>query len=116
MKIVTVGIETESIDALHDAGHEVSSTDGYGEDALREAGVEDADAVVVGSGYPTQVVVAKDLNPDARVVFVADDVPEFVRGNADLILSSALVDSLPDALEEEEENDGRGSESKGDEE
>ena len=103
MKVVTVGIDIESIDALRDAGHDVSVAEGYGEDTLREAGVEDADAVVVGSGYPTQVVVAKDINPDARVVVVADDVPEFVRGNADLILSSKLADSLPDALEEGDE-------------
>ena len=99
MKVVTVGIDTESIDALRDAGHEVSSTDGFGTDALREAGVAEADAVVIGSGYPTQVVVAKDINPDVRVVVVADNVPEFVRGNADLILSEELADRLPDALE-----------------
>jgi len=102
MKVVTVGIDTESIDAVRDAGHEVSVADGYGDEALIEAGVEDADAVIVGSGYPTQVIVARDLNPEARVVVVADDVPEFVRGNADLILSEELADSLPDALEEGE--------------
>jgi len=102
MKVVTVGIDTESIDAVRDAGHEVSSVDGFGDEALIEAGVEDADAVVIGEGYPTQVVVAKDLNLEARVVVVADDMPEFVRGNADLILSSELADSLPDALEEGE--------------
>jgi len=102
MKIVTIGVDTETVDVLHDAGHEVSSTDSFGTDALREADVTEADAVIVGEGYPTQVVVAKDLNPDARVVVVSDDVPEFVRGNADLILSEELSDRLPDALEEGE--------------
>jgi hypothetical protein len=33
---------------------------------------------------------------------VADDVPDFVRGNADLILSEELAESLSDALETEE--------------
>ena len=102
MKVVTVGIETESIDAIRDAGHDVSVADGFGTDALRDAGVAEADAVVIGEGYPTQVVVARDINPDVRVVVVADDVPEFVRGNADLILSEELAESLPDALETEE--------------
>jgi len=101
MKIVTIGVDSETVDVLHDAGHDVSSTDGFGTDALREAGVGEADAVVVGEGYPTQVVVAKDINPDVRVVVVADDVPEFVRGNADLILSTELADRLTDALEED---------------
>jgi len=102
MKVVTVGIDTESIGALRDAGHEVSIADGFGTDALRDAGVAESDAVVIGEGYPTQVVVARDINPNMRVVVVADDVPEFVRGNADLILSEELAESLPDALETEE--------------
>jgi len=101
MKIVTVGYE-EGADALREAGHDVSGTDGFGTEALREAGVAEADAVVIGSGYPTQVVVAKDINPDVRVIVVADNVPDFVRGNADLILSEEIAESLPDALETEE--------------
>ncbi len=103
MNVVTVGIDSETVDMLRDAGHELTTTDAFGTEALREAGVEEADAVVIGAGYPTQVVVAKDLNPDARVVVVADDVPEFVRGNADLIISTELADRLPDALEGNEE-------------
>ncbi|MFW5983855.1 MAG: DUF7126 family protein [Halobacteria archaeon] len=99
MRVVAIGYE--NVDALRDAGHDVTVVDGFGAEALREAGVEEADAVVLGEGYPTQVVVAKELNPDARVVLVADDVPEFVRGNADVILSSELAERLPDALEEE---------------
>lgn len=102
MKVVTVGIEAEHIDPLRDAGHEVSVAEGFGTEALREAGVGEADAVVIGEGYPTQVVVAKDINSDVRVVVVADDVPDFVRGNADLILSEELADRLPDALEGDE--------------
>jgi len=103
MKIVTIGLESKLVNALRDAGHDVSGTDEYGSDELREAGVAGADAVVVGSGYPTQVVIAKDINPGARVVVVADDVPEFVSGNADLIISTELADRLPDALEDENE-------------
>ncbi|MCX2818495.1 NAD-binding protein [Haladaptatus sp. F3-133] len=102
MKVVTVGIDTDSVDALRDEEHEVSSTDAFGADALREAGVEDADAVVIGGGYPTQVVVAKEMNPDARVLFVSDEVPGFVRGNADLILSDELADRVVEALETDE--------------
>jgi len=99
MKVVVVGY-TEGVDALRDAGHEVTATDEFGTEALREAGVEDADAVVVGAEYPTQTIVANELNPDARIVMVADDAPEFVSGNADIILSTDLADRLPDAVQE----------------
>ena len=95
-------MDTGTVDTLRDAGHGVYAVDGFGTDALREAGVEDADAVVIGSGYPTQVVVAKEMNPDARVLFVSDEVPGFVRGNADLILSDELADRVVEALETDE--------------
>jgi hypothetical protein len=101
MKVSVIGHD-EGLGALREAGHEVSVIEGFGTEALREGGVGESDAVVVGEGHPTQVIVAKDLNPDARIVVVADDVPEFVRGNADLILSEELSDRLPDALEEGE--------------
>ena len=100
MKVVVIGYD-EGLDALRDAGHDVTVVEGFGMDTLREAGVTESDAVVVGEGYPTQVIVARDLNPDARIVVVADDVPDFVRGNADLILSEELADRLPDALKED---------------
>jgi Trk K+ transport system NAD-binding subunit len=99
MRVVVIGY---GIDTLRETGHDLTATDSFGKEELREAGVEEADAVVVGEDYPTQVVVAKELNPDARVVVVADDVPEFVSGSADLILSSELADHLPDAIEEDE--------------
>lgn len=102
MKVVTIGVDTGTVDTLRDAGHGVCAVDGFGTDALREAGVEDADAVVIGSVYPTQVVVAKEMNPDARVLFVSDEVPGFVRGNADLILSDELADRVVEALETDE--------------
>ncbi len=101
MNVSVIGYD-EGLEALRDAGHDVSVIEGFGTETLREAGVDEADAVVVGEGYPTQVIVARDINPGARIVVVADDVPEFVRGNADLILSEELADSLVDALETEE--------------
>lgn len=101
MNVSVIGYD-EGLEALRDAGHDVSVIEGFGTETLREAGVAEADAVVVGEGYPTQVIVARDINPGARIVVVADDVPEFVRGNADLILSEELADSLVDALETEE--------------
>jgi Trk K+ transport system NAD-binding subunit len=98
MKVVVVGYDAEG---LREAGHDVTVVDGFGTEALREAGVKEADAVVVGEGYPTQVVVARELSPEARIVVVADDVPEFVSGSADIILSTELADRVDDALEED---------------
>jgi len=104
MKVITIGTDSEITESLCNTGHDVETTEDYGTDALQKAGVEEADAVVIGKGYATQVIVTKQINPDARVVMVTDDVPEFVSGNADVILSVELSDRLPDALETEEKS------------
>jgi hypothetical protein len=48
----------------------------------------------------TAVSIAKDRNPDVRVVFYTPDaVPEFVKGQLDLAVDPALLD--PDVVVEE---------------
>lgn len=69
--------------------------------ALEEAGVVDADVLVVtDAGLATSVSVAMDLNPDLRVViYTRDSVPEFVKGQAGHIVDPELLSA--DAVAEE---------------
>jgi hypothetical protein len=61
---------------------------------LREAGIDDVDLLVLtdvreGTGIP----VAKERNPEVRVVvYSRDSLPEFAKGQADLAVDPALLD------------------------
>lgn len=103
MRVAVLGTAGEDRDALvaalEEAGATVTVTASVGEDALRDAGVSDADAVVVlGGDRATLVPVARRLADDPRTVMVADDAPDFVRGTVDLILSTEV--GTPDAVAE----------------
>jgi hypothetical protein len=69
--------------------------------ALEEAGIHEAVAYVLTEpGQATSIAVAKDLNPDLKVVvYSADSLPEFARGQADLVIDPALLG--PDAVADE---------------
>lgn len=69
--------------------------------ALDEAAIETAVFLFITDvDEATAVSVAKDRNPDVRVVFYTpDSVPEFVRGQLDLAVDPALLD--PDVVVEE---------------
>ncbi|MDZ7701234.1 MAG: CTP synthetase [Halobacteriales archaeon] len=95
MTIVFIGPDRGLGSALADRGATVSRVDGIGSgEALRAAGVEDAELLVLTDvGEATAVPVALELNPSLRVVVYAPDtLPEFVRGQVDLAVS-------PDVLE-----------------
>lgn len=91
----------EASEALREEGVEVVEVEGVGEDALLEAGVGEADAFVVrDGGNAVQIPVARHVSPELQTVLVADDVPDYVRGTADLILSLELgtPEAVADAL------------------
>lgn len=69
--------------------------------ALVDAGVEEADLLVVTDvAEATAVPVAKDLNPGLRaVIYAADTMPEFVRGQVDFAVAPAVFS--PEVLAEE---------------
>lgn len=69
--------------------------------ALEEAGIVDANLLVLtDTELATAIPVAKDLNDDLHVVIYADDsLPEFAKGQADILLDPALFST--DAVAEE---------------
>jgi len=79
--------------ALEAQGIEVARVEGVLTAAvLDDAGLADADLFVLTDlDEATAIPVAKDRNPDVRVVVYSDDsLPEFVRGQADLAMDPAL--------------------------
>jgi len=94
MKAILVGPDRGLGDALESVGVTLSRIDGFGTgDALREAGVEDADLLVLTDvGEATAVSIAKEANPGISVVIYAPDtMPEFVRGQVDLAVDPDLL-------------------------
>jgi hypothetical protein len=61
---------------------------------LEEAGITEADLFVLTETYlATSIPVAKDLNPDLRVVVYAhDSLPEFAKAQAGHIVDPRLLD------------------------
>lgn len=112
MKAVFAGVDTEGLaDELRDRGATVSVVDGIANrPALEEAGVHDADVfVLTDAGQATSIVVARDLNPDVRVVaYTADSLPEFTSGQQVLAMDPALFDA--DVVAEELTAEGDGEE------
>jgi hypothetical protein len=96
MKTVFAGSDTRGLaDALRERGATVNVVDGVADrPALEDAGVHDADVfVLTDAGQATAIVVARDLNPEIRVVgFTADSLPEFVSGQQVLAMDPALFD------------------------
>ncbi|MFC7226573.1 CTP synthetase [Salinirubellus salinus] len=83
-------------DALEVGGATVNRAGGTAaRPQLEEAGIVDADLfVLTDARLATSIPVAKDLNPDVRVVVYArDTVPEFARGQAGHIVDPRLLDA-----------------------
>lgn len=95
MKAIVVGPDRDGLaDALEAEGVELTRIEEYGtRPALEEAGVTEADALVLTEAAgATAIPIARDLNEDVRVVVYAeDDLPDFARGQADLILDPRLL-------------------------
>ncbi|MFC6725001.1 CTP synthetase [Halobium palmae] len=97
MKALVSGADDDGLgDALDAEGVEVTRIDGVvtGE-ALDAAGIDDADLfVITDADDATAVAVAKERNPDVKVVFYArESLPEFAKGQADLAVDPALLES-----------------------
>jgi Trk K+ transport system NAD-binding subunit len=102
MNVVIVGSDPDGItDALADAGHTPTVADVGNRPGLEEAGIHDADVFLLTEmGQATSIVVAKDLNPDLRVVVYSEgSLPDFASRQTDLVVDPNLL--APDAVAEE---------------
>ncbi|WP_433625268.1 DUF7126 family protein [Halomicrococcus sp. NG-SE-24] len=88
--------------ALEGEGIETSRVEGIASrPALEEAGIHEADLFVLTDvGQATAIPVAKDVNEALKVVVYDEDtIPEFARGQADLIVDPNLL--APETVAEE---------------
>ncbi len=96
-KVVIAGNDPDGLgSALEERGATVTYAEGTADrPALEEAGILDADTLVVtDAGLATSVTVALDCNPELRVVmYTRDSVPEFVRGQAGHIVDPSLLNA-----------------------
>jgi len=79
--------------ALDSAGIAVTRAAGTANrPALEEAGIVDADVLVLtDTELATSIPIAKDLNDDLDViVYDTDSLPEFAKGQADMLLDPEL--------------------------
>ncbi len=94
MKAIIVGPDRGLGSELLTEGFSVERIDGPGTGAaLEDAGVTDADLLVLTDvGEATSVSIAKDVNPDLRVVvYSPETMPEFVRGQVDLAVTPDIL-------------------------
>lgn len=102
MKAIVAGLGADAIGgAIEAEGHEVAYVDVANRPALEDAGIHDAGAfVLTETAQATAIAVAKDLNPELKVVVYArDSLPDFARRQADLVLDPALLDAATVAEE-----------------
>lgn len=102
-RAVIAGADSDGLgDALTAEGVEITRAEGTADrPSLEEAGILDADLLVITDmGLATTIPVAKDLNPDVRIVVYAQgSLPEFAKGQAGHILDPNLLD--PEFVAEE---------------
>lgn len=96
-KAVLAGPDTHELgDALEAEGMDVARVDGIANgSALEDADIDEADLFVLTDvGQATSIPVAVDLVDEIRVVVYArESLPEFAKGQADLLLDPALFDA-----------------------
>jgi len=102
MRVIVAGTDDHDIAAaVEGEGYEVTRVDVANRPSLEEAGVHEAERYVLTEvKQATSISVAKDLNPDLKVVVYADgDLPDFARAQADLLLDPKLFDPADVAAE-----------------
>jgi Trk K+ transport system NAD-binding subunit len=102
MNIVLAGSDEDGLGAaLADIEADVRAVDVANRPGLEEAGIHDADVYLLTEmRQATSIAVAKDLNPDVRVVIYAEgSLPDFASRQADLVIDPNLLP--PEAVAEE---------------
>lgn len=93
--VIIVGSDPYEIGAaVEAAGLTAVTVDVGNRSALEENGIHEAETFVLTEvEQATSIAVAKDLNPELKVVVYGDgSLPDFARGQADLLLDPSLFD------------------------
>ncbi|MUV89637.1 CTP synthetase [Halapricum sp. CBA1109] len=96
MNVIVAGVDAEPVaDAVESEGHSVTVVDVANRPTLEESGVHEADVFVLTEiEQATSIAIAKDLAPEIRVVVYAEgSLPDFARGQADLVVDPRLIDA-----------------------
>ena len=103
LKVLVAGPDADGLgEAVADLGAEVVRVEGFASaDTLDAAGLPDADVLVLTDMDDAAAIsVAKEANPDVKVVTYADEsLPEYARRQADLAVDPALLP--PETVAEE---------------
>lgn len=102
MNVIVAGTDDHDIaTAIETAGHDVTRVDVANRPALEDAGIHDTTVFVLTEvKQATAIPVARELNEGLRIVVYADgSLPDFARGQADLLVDPSLLD--PAAVAEE---------------
>jgi hypothetical protein len=96
MKVVIAGPDEADIAAALEAeGHTVTKAPLGNRPGLEEAGLHDAEVYLLTDlEQATSIAVAKDLNPEIRVVVYAEgSLPDFASRQTDLVVDPQLLGS-----------------------
>jgi hypothetical protein len=102
MQVIIGGPDDDEIgDAVASEGHTVRTVSICNRPGLEEAGIHEADVYLLTDlEQATSIAVAKDLNPEVRIVVYAEgSLPEFATRQTDLVVDPDLLD--PAAVAEE---------------
>jgi len=96
MNVIVAGVDEEKVgSAIEDEGHEVVRVDVANRPSLEEAGIHETETFVLTEiGQATAIAIAKDLNPDLRVVvYASGSLPDFARRQTDLVVDPGLLNA-----------------------
>lgn len=102
MNVIVAGLDDDGLgSAIEAEGHETRLVDVANRPALEEAGIHETDVFVLTEmDQATSIAIAKDLNPDLKVVvYNRDSLPDFARRQADLVVDPDLIDAATVAEE-----------------
>jgi len=95
---IVVATDTEVAEKLRNRGYEVIEAESVNEDALEEADIDEARAVVVASESDADdalaVLTARDTNPNVEIIAVAsnsENAGKLRRAGADTVISPSEI-------------------------
>lgn len=102
MNVIVAGTDDHDIaDAIESEGHSVTRVDIANRPSLEEAGIHETGVLMLTDvEQATAIAVAKDINPDLRVIiYSGGSLPDFAARQADMLVDPELLDAEAVAAE-----------------